>query len=179
MEEDFNNGTAVVPNLDSIQDFKVLTNNFDAEYGNYQRRAGAGRHQVRQQSDSRQRLRIPAQHRLDARNYFATTRAAYDRNQYGGTLGGPIRKDKAFFFVDYQGTQMTQGQETGLHRRAQRWPIAVDDLSDLASQLTGKRQHGYWASQLAQKLGYSVAAGEPYYSAGCTTTSQCVFPNAT
>ncbi len=35
VEEDFNNGTAVVPTLDAIQDFRVLTNNFDAEYGNY------------------------------------------------------------------------------------------------------------------------------------------------
>jgi hypothetical protein len=94
---------------------------------------------------------------LDARNYFATSRAAYDRNQYGGTLGGPIRKDKAYFFVDYQGTQMTQGQETG----DIVVPSVADrsgNLSDLASQLTGKVSSTYWASQLAQKLGYQVSA---------------------
>ena len=122
VEEDFNNGTAVIPNLDSIQDFKVLTSNFDAEYGNF----AGGQVQVNTKSGGNQLhgsafefLRNTA---LDSRNYFAPTRAAYDRNQYGGTLGGPIRKDKTFFFLDFQGTSMTQGQETG--------DIAVPSLAE-------------------------------------------------
>ncbi len=63
VEEDFNNGTAIVPNLDSIQDFKVLTSNFDAEYGNF----GGGQVLVNTKSGGnqapRQRLRVPPQHR--------------------------------------------------------------------------------------------------------------------
>ncbi|MFZ0312043.1 MAG: carboxypeptidase-like regulatory domain-containing protein [Candidatus Korobacteraceae bacterium] len=177
VEEDFNNGTAVVPNLDAIQDFRMLTNNFDAEYGNY----SGGQVIVSTKSGSNQVhgnvFEFLRNTDLEARNYFATSRAAYDRNQYGGTLGGPIRKDKAYFFVDYQGTQMTQGQETGIITV----PSLADrsgNLSDLASQLTGKVSSTYWASQLSQKLGYQVSAGEPYYSAGCTSSTQCVFPNA-
>ncbi|MFZ0795907.1 MAG: carboxypeptidase-like regulatory domain-containing protein, partial [Candidatus Korobacteraceae bacterium] len=177
VEEDFNNGTAVVPNLDAIQDFRMLTNNFDAEYGNY----SGGQVIVSTKSGSNQIhgnvFEFLRNTDLEARNYFATSRAAYDRNQYGGTLGGPIRKDKAYFFVDYQGTQMTQGQETGIITV----PSLADrsgNLSDLASQLTGKVSSTYWASQLSQKLGYQVSAGEPYYSAGCTSSTQCVFPNA-
>jgi hypothetical protein len=50
---------------------------------------------------------------LDARNYFSPTRGAYRQNQFGETLGGPIRHDKVFFFTDYQGTRQTQGIDTG------------------------------------------------------------------
>ena len=177
VEEDFNNGTAVVPMLDAIEDFRVLTNNFDAEYGNY----SGGQVVVNTKSGSNQihgnLFEFFRNTDLDARNYFATTRAAYNRNQYGGTLGGPVRKDKAYFFVDYQGTQMKQGQETGdivVPSLADR----QGDLSDLASQLTGKVSTQYWANQLSQKLGYSVSAGEPYYTSGCTNPAQCVFPDA-
>lgn len=161
VEEDFNNGTAVIPNLDSIQDFKVLTSNFDAEFGNF----SGGQVLVTTKSGGNQLhgsafefLRNTA---LDASNYFATSRAAYQRNQFGGTLGGPIRKDKTFFFVDYQGTRMKQGQETG--------QIAVPsladrsgNLSDIASQLTGTVSGSYLAQQLSAKLNQTVTAGEPY-----------------
>ncbi len=183
VEEDFNNGTAVVPNLDSIETLRVLTNSFDAEYGNF----SGGQVEVTTKSGSNgihgsgfEFLRNTG---LDARNYLATDRAAYNRNQYGGSLGGPVRKDKAYFFLDYQGTQMTQGQETGnifVPSLADRG----GNLLDLASQLSGEVSSSYWASQLSTKLGYPVWAGEPYYvastspSSACTSSSQCVFPNA-
>jgi len=168
VEEDFNNSTAIVPNLDSIQDFKVLTSNFDAEYGNF-----SGGQVLAVTKSGGNTLHGSAfeffrNNKLDSRNYFSNERAAYDRNQYGGTLGGPIRKDKAFFFLDYQGSRMTQGQETGLITV----PSLADrtgNLSDLASQLTGTVSGAYLASQLSAKLGQTVTAGEPYSK---------VFPNA-
>jgi hypothetical protein len=52
------------------------------------------------------------------------------------------------------------------------------DFSALSSQLTGTVQGAYWAQQLSSELGYAVAAGEPYYTSGCTTSTACVFPNA-
>jgi carboxypeptidase family protein len=168
VEEDFNNGTAVVPNLDSIQDLRVLTNNFDAEYGNF----SGGQVMVATKSGSDQLhgsgFEFLRNTNLDARNYFGTDRAKYDRNQYGGTFGGPIRKDKAYFFLDYQGTKMTQGQETGnivVPSQADR----SGNLADLGTQLTGTVSTDYWAAQLSQKLGYAVTAGEAY---------SAVFPNA-
>ena len=177
VEEDFNNGTAVVPNLDSIQDFRVITGNFDPEHGNF----SGGQVLVNTKSGSNQLhgdiFEFLRNTDLDARNYFATQRALYNRNQYGGTLGGPIRKGKAYFFVDYQGTQMKQGQETG-NIMVPSMADRTGNLSDLASQLGGGVSTQYWANQLSQKLGYKVWAGEPYYIAGCSSGAQCVFPHA-
>ncbi|MDR3764129.1 MAG: carboxypeptidase regulatory-like domain-containing protein [Acidobacteriota bacterium] len=177
VEEAFNNGTAVVPNLDSIQDFKVLTSSFDAEFGNYsggqvlvETKQGANK----LHGSAFEFLRNTA---LDARSYFAPERAAYRRNQYGGTLGGAIKKDKAFFFLDYQGTRMTQGQETG-NITVPSVAARGGNLLDVSSQLTGTVSTTYWAQQLSSKLGYGVSPGEAYYAANCTNNTQCVFPNA-
>lgn len=175
--EDVNMGTAIIPNLDSIEELKVLTNNFDAEYGNF-----SGGQVVVTTKSGTNRLHGSAfeflrNTALDARNYFNSDRARYDRNQYGGTLGGPVAKDKTFFFADYQGTRMTQGVDTGLisvPSAAQR----NGDFSGVAGSLNGNVTGTYWANTLAQQLGYSVTEGEPYFAAGCTRSSACVFPNA-
>jgi len=177
VEETFNMGTAVVPNLDSIQDLRVLTSNFDAQYGNF----SGGQVVVTTKSGTNQIhgsgfefLRNTA---LDARNYFSQDRATYDQNQFGAALGGPIRKDKVFFFADYQGTRLIQGIDTGLITV----PSIQDrsgNLGDLASQLTGQVNGQALAASLSQRLGYTVTPGESYYTSGCTSTAQCVFPNA-
>ena len=113
VEEDVNSGAAIIPNLDSIAEFRILTSNFDAEYGGH----SGGQINVVTKSGTNQLhgdafdfLRNTA---LDARNYFSPTRGTFDQNQFGGTLGGPIRKNKAFFFGDYQGTRSTQGIDSG------------------------------------------------------------------
>ena len=187
VEEDVNMGAAIIPNLDSIAEFRILTSNFDAEYGEF----SGGQIEVVTKSgtnafhgDAFEFLRNTD---LDARNYFSPTRGAFDQNQFGGTFGGPIRKNKLFFFADYQGTRLTQGLDTG--------QIAVPSLQDrsgnlmdVASSFVTVDQNGkqmpttvsgpYWASQLAQKLGYGVTAGEPYYFPGCTSPVECVLPFA-
>src|SRR5262249_235955 len=114
---------------------------------------------------------------LDARNFFSPERSFYRQHQFGGTLGGAFVKEKAFFFSDYQGTRTTQGVDTGLipvPSLANR----TGDLSAQAPSLTGSVAGPYFADQLSQKLGYKVSANEPYYTPGCTLTTQCVFPNA-
>ena len=175
-QEDFNNGTAVVPNLDSIQDLLVLTSAFDAEYGNYAggqvlvntRQGGNHLH-----GSAFEFLRNTA---LDSRSYLANQRATYRRNQFGGTLGGALRKDKLFFFLDYQGTRMTEGQETG-NITVPSLDARQGNLASLASQLTGTVSTAYWANQLSSRLGHAVWQGEPYYAVGCTSSAGCVFPN--
>jgi Carboxypeptidase regulatory-like domain/TonB dependent receptor len=178
VEEDVNMGAAIVPNLDSIAEFRILTSNFDAEYGEF----SGGQISVVTKSGTNEFhgdvFEFLRNTDLDARNYFSPTRGAFDQNQFGGTIGGPIRKNKVFFFADYQGTRSTQGIDTG------QIPVpSLQDrsgnLSDVASALTGTVTGSYWASQLSQKLGYGVTAGEPYYFPGCASSSQCVLPNAT
>ncbi len=177
VQEDFNMFAAVIPNLDSIQEFRVLTSSFDAEYGNF----SGGQVVVTTKGGTNElhgsAFEFLRNTNLSARNYFAPSRAKYDRNQFGGTLGGPLRKDKAFFFVDYQGTRMTHGVDTGLIPV----PSAMNrsgDFSDIATALAGTVNGQYWADRLTQKLGYTVTPGEPYYTPGCTNNTQCVLPYA-
>lgn len=177
VEEDFSMGTALVPNLDSIQEFRVLTGNFDAEYGNY----SGGQVVVTTKSGSNQlhgsAFDFLRNTNLDARNYFSSSRAAYDQNQFGGTFGGPIKREKSFFFADYQGTRMREGMETGLisvPTMAER----TGDLAGVANTLTGAVNGQSWADALSRSLGYPVFPGEAYYTLGCTSSAQCVLPDA-
>ena len=178
VEEDVNMGTAIVPNLDSIQELRVLTNSFDAEYGNYSGGqvlvlTKSGTHQFH--GDGFEFLRNT---NLDARNYLSSQRAEFQQNQFGGTLGGPLlRKDKAFFFLDYQGTRLNQGVDTG-RISVPSLQDREGDFSDLAGSLTGTVNGQYWADLLSKQLGYAVSPGEPYYTSGCANSSQCVLPNA-
>jgi hypothetical protein len=175
VKELMNGGTAIIPNLDSIAEFRVLTNNFDAEYGNY---AGGIVNVVTQSGadqihgDVFEFLRNTD---LDAKSFFATRRDTYQQNQFGGTLGGPIKKGKVFFFGDYQGTRTVEGLETGLVNV----PSAAELQGNFADTgISGLVQGAGLAAQLQNSLGYPVSSGEPYFTQGCTSAT-CVFPNAT
>jgi len=177
VKELMNGGTTIVPDLDSIAEFRVLTNNVNAEYGNYSGGivnvvTKSGGNQLH--GDAFEFLRNTD---LDARNFFSPQRSFYRQNQFGGTVGGPIKKNKIFYFGDYQGTRNAQGIDTGL--------IAVPTLaeragnfSDAESTLIGSVSGPYLANLLAGKLGYAVSPGEPYYTPGCGSNTQCVFPGA-
>ncbi len=112
-EEDVNSGTAIIPNLDSVAEFRILTNNFDAEYGGH----SGGQVNVVTKSGTNgfhgDAFEFVRNTNLDARNFFSPTRGAFDQNQFGGTFGGPLRRNRTFFFADYQGTRLTQGVDTG------------------------------------------------------------------
>jgi len=176
--ERFTMGAAIVPNLDSIAEFRILTGNFDAEYGNY----SGGRINVVTKSGTNQfhgtGFEFLRNTDFDSRNFFSPERAAYRQNQVGGLLGGPIVGNRVFFYSDYQGTRQKQGVDTGLIQ-VPSLPNREGDFSDVASRLTGTVTGQYWANQLTNKLGYGVSPGEPYYTPGCSDPAQCVFPNAT
>jgi len=180
-EEDVNAGTAIIPNLDAIAEFRIVTGDFDAEYGEY----SGGQIGVITKSGSNafhgDAFNFLRNTDLDARNYFSPTRGVFRQNQFGGTFGGPIRRDRLFFFTDYQGTRQTQGIDTGsipVPSNADRAGNLLDFTTGPGgNQLTGAVGGPYFASLLSQKLGYTVNAGEPYYQPGCTL-STCVFPNA-
>jgi len=106
-------GIAIFSSIDDIQEFKVLTYNYSAEYGE---RSGPTV-LVTTKSGSNQwhgsLFEFFRNTKLDADNYFTHTQAKFNLNQFGGSLGGPIRKDKTFFFLDYQAKMLRQGVPFG------------------------------------------------------------------
>ena len=107
------NGAGVSPPPDAIREFEVLTHTYDASFG---RNAGGQVNVVLQSGTNAlhgtmwEFFRNAA---LDARNTFAPadeTAPRYQRNQFGFTLGGPIRKNRTFFFGDYEGTRRREGR---------------------------------------------------------------------
>jgi hypothetical protein len=172
-------GAGAIPNLDSIAEFRILTNNYDAEYGNY----SGGIINVVTKSGSNEfhgnLFEFLRNTDFDAANYFDQGgRGAYHQNQFGGTIGGPIKRDKIFFFADYQGNRLIQAVPQTISG-APSFATESGDFTGIANSLLGTTVNGVaWANQLSTQLGQAVTAGEPYYTAGCTSAAQCVFPNA-
>src|SRR5580692_7055341 len=108
-------GIAILPSIDAIQEFKVLTYNYSAEYGT---RAGPTVLVTTKAGSNRFHGSLFEYFRntkLDSRSYFAAFREQFNLNQFGGSFGGPIKKDKTFFFLDYQAKRQRHGIEsTGL-----------------------------------------------------------------
>ncbi|HEY6370994.1 MAG TPA: TonB-dependent receptor [Candidatus Sulfotelmatobacter sp.] len=178
VEEGKNNGAGIIPNLDSISEFRIITNNFDAEYGNY----SGGQINVVTKSGTNQfhgsGFEFFRNTALDATQYFSNSVPVFRQNQFGGTFGGPIRKNTTFFFLDYQGTRQTQASPVTTQLPSQG--NFAGDFSDSTALLTGSVNGPGFATVLNQRMNLpgTVTDGEPYYFAGCANQSQCVFPNA-
>ena len=170
----------MIPNLDSIAEFRIITNNYNAEYGNYSGGqinvvTKAGTNKVH--GNAFEFLRNTD---FDAKNYYATKVSPYKQNQFGGTIGAPLLRTRYSGFADYQGTRQAIAS-------VENYTVASaaehqGDFSALKSSLTnvvGGSGDGQmtWAQVLSNRLGYTVTQGEPYYVDGCTSTTQCVFPN--
>jgi Carboxypeptidase regulatory-like domain len=188
VSEGRNLGTGLVPNLDSVQEFRLITNSFDAEYGKF---SGAVMNAITKSGtngfhgDAFWFLRNDA---MDANGYFANAaglpKTALHRNQFGAVGGGPILKDRLFWFADYQGTRETKGAETTTtlptaDQRAGNFdPTLLEGAVD--GPQTGSGGAVSWAQVLSQRLnGQPVAPEEPYSFAGCNSTDPvtgCVFP---
>lgn len=103
------NGVALMPSVDAVQEFKVKTNAFSAEFG----RAAGSLITATMRSGTNQfhgsAFEFLRNEKLDANNFFTNAsglpRARFRQNQFGGVLGGRIIRDRAFFFVNYQGTR--------------------------------------------------------------------------
>jgi len=96
-------GGAATPNIDATQEFRVLTSNFNAEFG---RNTGAII-QVATKTGTNDfhggAYMYYRSQRFAARNFFDAEKQPLQRKQFGGSIGGPILKDKAFFFFNYEG----------------------------------------------------------------------------
>ena len=105
----FANLPTVQPSPDSISEFRVLTNTFDAEYG---RNSGAVINVVTKSGTNEfhgNAFEFFRNSVLNAQGYFNVTKPQFQQNQFGGTFGGPIKKDRAFFFLSYEGRRIKQG----------------------------------------------------------------------
>ena len=181
VQEGIGQQAGIIPNLDAIAEFRILTTNADAEYGNY----SGGLINVVTKSGANafhgSVFEFLRNTNLDAKSYFSNKRSIFQQNQYGGTLGGPIKRNKLFFFADYQGQHTKQGQDTGqvaVPSLANR----VGNFSDLITPtnpnpLPGIVNGDFLAQTLTRELGYQVTRNEAFFTPGCTQ-STCVFPSA-
>ena len=99
----FNNLNLPTPFPDAIQEFKVETSSLPARYGHH---AASAVNVVTKSGSNRFNgnvFEFVRNYRFNARNFFAPERDSLKRNQFGGTLGGPLLKDRLFFFGGYQG----------------------------------------------------------------------------
>jgi Carboxypeptidase regulatory-like domain len=101
---------SILPSIDAIQEFKVQTFNYAVQYG---ARGGATVLVTTKSGTNTMHgvmFEFLRNDKLDARNYFdGPVKPVYVQNQFGGTLGGPIRKDKTFYFLSYEGERVHQG----------------------------------------------------------------------
>src|SRR5579864_7579531 len=114
------NNMVVDPNPDAVAEFKILTNNYEAEYG---RTSGGIVNQVIKSGTNNihgSAFEFFRNTALDASDYFLTSQNPdgsfkhnvpdFKRNAFGGSIGFPIKKDKAFLFASYQGIRRREGQ---------------------------------------------------------------------
>lgn len=105
---------AIKPSVDAVGEFRVVTNNLSAEYGN--RMGGQVFVNIKSGTNGVHGtlFEFLRNSKLDGTNFFAnrsgTPKPDYKQNQFGGTIGGPIRKDKTFFFGSFEGTRTRLGR---------------------------------------------------------------------
>jgi hypothetical protein len=131
----------MVPTVDSIQEVRMLTSNYSAEYG-----AAAGAVTIVQTKSGTNSFHGSAYEflrndKLDANTFFnnraGIQKPAFRRNEFGGTFGGPIRRDRTFFFGDYQGIRIRQPRSavSTIPTLEQRAWVATGDFSGLGAQI--------------------------------------------
>jgi Carboxypeptidase regulatory-like domain len=168
--DQFANLPGIQPSPDTIQEFRVLTNSFDAEFG---RNSGSivnvvtksGTNQLHGDLYEFFRNKV-----LNARGFFDTTKPDFKQNQFGGTIGGPIKRDRTFFFGSYEARRIRQGtsspvvtvptaaERTGDFSAGSPFSGTLTD-SNVANILNAR---GTCAADVAAAGGDPIAAGNPY-----------------
>lgn len=129
------NTFGVRPSVDAIREFEMLTSTYDASFG---RNPGAQINVILNSGSNDFHGSLFEFHRnaaLDARNFFAPAsepKPKYIRNQFGGALGGPIVRDRTFFFADYEGTRSREGIT-----RITNVPTAEERVGNFSNSLFG------------------------------------------
>ena len=178
--DQFVNAAAVQPTPDAIDEFRVITNTFDAEYG---RNSGAVVNVVTKSGTNALHGNVYEYFRnkvLNAQGFLNTVKPQFNQNQFGGTLGGPIKKDRTFFFGSYEGRRVRKGDASPLVQLPTPAEVAGDfsanapfggTINDqfVADALNSRTDGTTTCAQaIANHLGAPAAAG---------TNWSAVFPN--
>ena len=154
----FINTPTIQPSPDAVEEFRVLTNAFDADTG---RNSGSAINVVTKSGgnqfhgDAYDFLRNKV---LNSRGYLDPNKAKYNQNQFGGTLGGPIRKNSTFFFASFEGNRIRQGISGG----DVTVPTAAERTGDFsASGFGGNITNDFVAQLLNGRPGCSSDIGGP------------------
>lgn len=162
------NTFGVRPSVDAIREFEMLTSTYDASFG---RNPGAQVNVILNSGSNDLHGSLFEFHRnaaLDARNFFAPAnepKPKYIRNQFGGAVGGPIKRDRTFFFADYEGTRSREGIT-----RVTNVPTAQERVGNFSQSLFGVPinpftqlpfDNGQIPSFLISPIGRSIAALYP------------------
>lgn len=182
--DQFVNTPTVQPTPDAVEEFRVITNTFDAEYG---RNSGSVVNVVTKSGTNQFHGNIYEYFRntiLDARGYRDPFTPQLNQNQFGGTFGGPVRKDRTFFFLSYEGRRIRAGDPGNLVNV----PTSQEFGGNFSDQgaFTGVVASPFVAQVLDGRpgcdaaLGYTVASRGLGASWGLTPgvpLSNTVFPN--
>ncbi len=125
----FANLPAIQPSPDSIEEFRVITNSFDAEYG---RNSGAVVNVVTKSGTNDYHgtvFEFLRNKSLNAKGYYDPVKPDFIQNQFGGTIGGPIKKDKTFFFANYEGRRIKRGISSN--------PVPLPDSAEQSGDFSG------------------------------------------
>ncbi|MGH9628575.1 MAG: TonB-dependent receptor domain-containing protein [Bryobacteraceae bacterium] len=121
--------------MDAMQEFRIITNNYSAEYG--QTSGGVVTLATRSGTNDfhGSLFEYTRNEAFDARNFFAARRPKFRQHQFGGTFGGPIRKDRTHFFASYERTQLVTGATA-----VQTVPTGLQRQGDFSQTLSGAGQ---------------------------------------
>jgi outer membrane receptor protein involved in Fe transport len=165
----FVNGPAIQPSPDAIEEFRVLTNTFDAEYG---RNSGSVVNVVTKSGTNSIHGDVYEFFRnkvLNTKGFFDPAVPDYNQNQFGATLGGPIKKDKTFIFGSYEGNRLRQGISSG--------QVFLPTADEAGGNFSGVLPTNPDGSQ-----SFGGAIGDQYYAnaitsrPGCTTAIAGISP---
>ncbi len=168
VSETKNMGAGLIPDADSVAEFRLITNSFSAEYGKF---TGSVMNTVTKSGTNSFHgtlFEFYRNQKLDAINYFDSTKAELKRHQYGGVLGGPIWKDRLFTFTDFQQTRQVAGQSTGVVQ-----VLSNDERNGIFSDsiLDSPVQGDAWAATLESRGGGTInGAGGVCQPPACTPT---------
>ena len=181
-----NSGGIAVPNPDSWQEFKVLTGQYDASYG---RNSGANVNIVTKGGTNQLHGLLFEYLRNDdlnaniwQNNRLGAPRPDLKQNQFGGTVGGPIVKDKLFFFGSYEGTRQVNGISASCSSTIYTPPLTNDrSPQGLGAVFAGQRgyynDYVYGAGLTSAPVGPAIAADGSNISAVGLALLQAKLPN--